>query len=190
MYELSSHKGIKYFRQAFLFFGIAFFFRYFVMFLLMFFNIPRAFEFSPRFIGTLTLFIFLYASSMAIFYLLYSVIWKKFNLNQKGIYAFHFLAFLISVISISTQNVGVLLSLQFGLFLSVAILSFIFHKYSKNKKPQLRLIYLLLFLFWIFNIIGILVPDFFALFNIVVYLISLGLFLFITYKVLRTIGSD
>ena len=30
LYELSSHKGIKYFRRSFLFFGIAYFVRYFI----------------------------------------------------------------------------------------------------------------------------------------------------------------
>jgi len=187
MYELSSYKGIKYFRKAFLFFGIAFFFRYFVMFMLKFVNIPRTIEFSPRIFGTATLFVFLYASSMSIFYLLYSIIWKKFNFNQKGIYVFHLLAIIISIASIFTQNVGTLLSMQFGLFLCVAVLSFVFHK--EKKGLQLRLIYLLLFIFWIFNIISILIPDFFILSKVIVYLVSLGLFLSITYKVLRTIGA-
>jgi hypothetical protein len=187
MYELSSYKGINYFRKAFLFFGIAFFFRYFVMFLLKFVDIPRTIEFSPRIFGTATLFVFLYASSMAIFYLLYSIIWRRFNFNQKGIYVFHFLAIIISISSIFTQNVGTLLSMQFGVFLCVAVLSFVFNK--DKKGVQLKLIYLLLFVFWIFNIINILIPDFLSLFKIFVYLVSLGLFLFITYKVLRTIGS-
>ncbi len=191
MYELSSHKGIKYFRMAFLFFAVAFFFRFFIRFLLMFFNIPRTFEFSHRFIGTSTLFLFLYASSMAIFYLLYSLIWKKWDFKSNGIYAFHFLALMVSIISISTQNIGVLLSMQFILFLFVAILSYFSHKISKKKKsPQLHLIYLLLFAFWIFNILDILIPNFLSLFQIFIYLISLGIFLFITYKVLRTVGSD
>ena len=38
LYELSSYKGIKYFRQAFLFFAIAYFFRYSIRFILSFFN--------------------------------------------------------------------------------------------------------------------------------------------------------
>ncbi|MEN7982661.1 MAG: hypothetical protein ABFQ65_04390 [Nanoarchaeota archaeon] len=190
MYELSSHKGIKYFRMAFLFFAVAFFFRFSIRFLLMFFNIPRTFEFSHRFIGTSTLFLFLYASSMAIFYLLYSLIWKKWKFKKIGIYAFHFLALIISIISISTQNIGILLSLQFILFLFVTLLSYLSHKVSKKKKnPQLHLIYLLLFGFWIFNILDVLIPNFFALSQIFIYLFSLGIFLFITYKVLRTIGS-
>lgn len=191
VYELSSHKGIKYFRFAFLFFAMAFLFRFFIRLLFMFFNITNMFKFSHMIVGSFTLFLFLFASSMAIFYLLYSLIWKKWNLNSNGIYAFYFLAFIISIISISTKNIIILLSLQFILFSFVAILSYFSHKIPKKKKnPQLHLIYLLLFAFWVFNILDILVPNFLALFQIFIYLISLGIFLFITYKVLRTIGSD
>ena len=73
LYDLSKHKGIKYFRLAFLYFAIAYFFRYFIKFFVYAFGIGRTPEFSPQFIGFLSLFVFLYASSMAIFYLLYSV---------------------------------------------------------------------------------------------------------------------
>lgn len=190
MYELSSHKGIKYFRQAFLFFGIAFFFRFFTRFLFIFFNIPRVFELSPRFIGTFTLFIFMYASLMAIFYLLYSLTWKKWNLKSDGIYAFYFMGLIVSIISILTRSIGTLLFLQFILFLFVVIFGYFSHRdYKKKKKPSLYLIYLLLFVFWIFNILDILLPNFLKLFQIFIYLFSLGIFLFITYKVLRTVGS-
>ena len=48
MYELSSYKGIKYFRQAFLFFAIAYFFRYFIQFFLVFFNIKDILTFTYK----------------------------------------------------------------------------------------------------------------------------------------------
>ena len=92
--ELSSYKGINYFRKAFLFFALAYFFRTLIKFILVFFNIPRILEFSPKFLGPISLFLFMYFSSIAIFYLLYSVVWKKMGINSKGIYFFQILAYL------------------------------------------------------------------------------------------------
>jgi hypothetical protein len=73
VYELSSHKGIKYFRLSFLFFAIAYFSRYFIMFILNFLNLDNLFFISPRSIFSASLFVFIYSSSMAIMYLLCSV---------------------------------------------------------------------------------------------------------------------
>src|SRR3989339_145081 len=63
LYELSSHKGIKYFRLSFLFFAIAYFFRSFIKFIVMYFNIETIFNFSPKTFGILfgpaTMFVFM-----------------------------------------------------------------------------------------------------------------------------------
>src|SRR3989339_162236 len=90
LYELSSHKGIKYFRLSFLFFAIAYFFRSFIKFVVIYFNIESIFNFSPK--------------TMAIFYLLYSVMWKKLEKSPNKIYLFHFFAFIISLITIIFMN--------------------------------------------------------------------------------------
>lgn len=190
MYELSSHKGIKYFRMAFLFFAIAFFFRSSIRFLLMFIHIPRHFVFSPAFFGTITFLFFIYASSMAIFYLLYSLIWKKWKFKINGIVLFHFLAVAISFVSVFSNKILLILLLQIILFFFVAVLGYLAHNKNKKKKNQIYFVYLLLFAFWILNIVDILIPDFFVLSQLAIFLMSLGLFLFITYKVLRAIGTN
>jgi len=103
LYKLSSHKGIKYFRQAFLFFAIAYFFRGFIKFIVIYFDINGILELSPitfGITGLTTQFLFVYFSSMAIFYLLYSVI-QKWNNNPHKIYLFHVLALILACFSSS-----------------------------------------------------------------------------------------
>lgn len=186
LYELSSHKGIKYFRQSFLFFALAYFFRSFIRFMLIFLGINLR---SFRTMGIWILFLFMYASTMAILYLLYSVKWKKWRKHKNIIYLFHGLALIISLVSIFVGAVKILLAIQIILFLFVALTSYPIHNKSK-KKHSLYAIYLLLFGFWILNVIDILVPTFLQTFQIVLYLSSIGIFLLILYKVIKKTGLN
>ena len=86
IYDLSSYKGIKYFRQAFLFFAIAYFFRFLIEFVVISFNTNEIFEIYPIVLGYFALFIFMYLSSISIFYLIYSISWKKWKDKSKMIY--------------------------------------------------------------------------------------------------------
>lgn len=191
LYELSSYKGIKYFRQAFLFFAIAYFFRSFIKFILLYFNVREIREFSPMLFGNFTLLIFIYFSSLAIFYLLYSIMWKKWNGNSNKIYLLHGLALVISVISVYSRNSLIYLGLNIFLFCFVILSVYIAYKNSKNKFKghNLYAIYVLLLLFWILNIIDILIPSFFQTFQLFIYLASSGIFLTILYRVLKKVGN-
>ena len=191
MYELSSYKGIKYFRQAFLFFAIAYFFRYFIQFFLFFLNLRDILEFSPIYIGWFSLFIFLFSSSMAVFYLLYSVMWKKWNHSRSRIILFNLLAIIIAIIGATFREMEVSLMLNFILLIFVSFILFIAHKDSKNKQKgkNLLAIYLLLFVFWVLNVIEILIPRFLQMYNLVIYLASIALFMIILYKVLKKTGN-
>jgi hypothetical protein len=192
MYELSSYKGIKYFRQAFLFFAVAYFFRYFIRAFLVLFNIDEILEFSFRYVGWLSLFIFLFSSSMAIFYLLYSVMWKKWNHSKSKILMFNLLAFLIALIGASLRNRETDLLLNLILLVFISVVLFVAYRDSvknKQKRNSLLLIYLLLFVFWILNVVDILIPRFLQIFQLIVYLASILLFMIILYKVLKKTGS-
>lgn len=197
LYELSEHNGIKYFRFAFLFFAIAYFFRSFIKLILMYFNIGMILDLPPQTFGLITgpvtLFLFMYFSSMAIFYLLYSVMWKKWRESPKRVYLFHFLAFVISLAIIFTRNAFLYLGINLSLFLIVLATVIISRRNKKKKrksKHNLYGIYLLLSFFWILNIIDILIPDFFQMFKMFVYIASLIIFLLMLYKVLKKAGSD
>ncbi len=195
LYKLSSYKGIKYFRQAFLFFALAYFFRFIIKFILVSFNIRAILDFSPRVfgmvLGQITLFIFMYFSSIAIFYLLYSVMWKKWNNKPGKGYLFHTLAFIIAIISSLFR--GSLIYLVLNVFLLLFVLSVVYIAYrqpkNKKKKHNLYIVYLLLFIFWILNIVDILIPNFFQNIQLLIYLASSGIFLMILYKVLKKTGG-
>lgn len=191
LYELSSHKGIKYFRQAFLFFALAYFFRYFIQFFLVFFSLRDILEFSPVYIGWFSLFIFLYASSMAVFYLLYSVMWKKWNHSKSRLFLFNVFALVIALIGSSFRGPGISFMLNIILLAFGSFVLFIAYKDSKDKKKGkgLFVIYLLLFIFWVLNVIDILIPKFLQIYQLAIYLASILLFMIILYKVLKKIGN-
>ena len=198
MYELSSYKGIKYFRYAFLFFAIAYLFKSFIKFLLVYFGASRIIDITPGIIGMITLFAFMYFSSLSVFYLLYSLIWKRWSGRYGIITSFHVLAVAIALITITTTSIAVLIGINIFI-LAIAIIGLIItynesknHRISKNKKKvsNMHLIYTLLFIFWIFNIVQVLVPSFLQFSQILVDLASLGIFLTILYKVLKKSGSN
>lgn len=194
LYELSSYKGIKYFRQSFLFFAIAYFFRSFIKFALVYFDVVRILDVSPRvfglIFGRLTLFVFMYFSSMAVFYLLYSLMFKKWE-NKNRTYLFHLLAFLISFVIIISGSSLIYLMINLFLFIFAAFIGYNSYRNSENKAKghNLYFIYILLFIFWILNILDILIPNFFQTFQLFIYLVSLGIFLTILYKVIRKAGD-
>jgi hypothetical protein len=191
MYELSSYNGIKYFRQAFLFFAVAYFFRYFIMFVLLIFNLRDILEFSPQYLGGISLLIFLYSSSMAIFYLLYSVMWKRWSHDKIRIYLFNLAAVFIALIGTVFRSFLTDLILNLVLFIFIIIVLYFAYKDSnkKYKGKSLFIIYLLLFIFWVLNIIDVLLPRFLELYRLIIYVISIFIFMIILYKVLKKTGN-
>jgi hypothetical protein len=184
LYELSSHKGIKYFRLSFLFFAIAYFFRSFIKIMVSLFGVNAVRE-VPQFTGSLTLFIFVYASSMAVFYLFYSVICKKWE-NKS--YLFHIIALIISLAIFIFQNAWIYFWFNVILFILLAAGIYIVHLNNKRKKNRFFIVYILLFAFWILNVADILIPTIIRSYQITVYLISIGIFMLILFKVLKRAG--
>ncbi len=188
MYELSSYKGIKYFRKAFLFFAIAYFFRYFINFFLIFLDIN---DISPRIVFGFSLFIFIYSNVMAAFYLLHSVLWKKLDNSKTKIYLFNFVALVIAITATFFRSMLISILLNFALLAFASLILFVAYRNFKNKKKgkNLFVIYLLLFVFLVLNIIDILIPRFLQLYQLIIYLISISLFMTILYKVLKKTGA-
>jgi hypothetical protein len=188
-YELSHHKGIKYFRLSFLFFAVAYFFRSFVKFLILFLDMPEIINLSQLGLGAISLFLLMYASSMAIFYLLLSVNWKKWNGKSK-VWFFHALAIIIAIISLLVKQGIIILGIYLVLFVFISIVTFISYKQAKEKRKGSHLhgIYVLLFTFWVLNIFDVLVPNIFQIFQMLIYFASISVFLAILYKVIRKVG--
>jgi hypothetical protein len=191
LYDLSSYKGIKYFRQAFLFFGIAYLSRFFIQFIIISFNLHGIFDAYPLILGYLALFAFMYLSLISVFYLIYSVLWKNFKDKPKVIYIFHGVAVLIALASIFFNNQLFYLGLNALILVSAIVLTSIsfYNQRHKHKKNNLLIVYLLLFIFFILNVFNILVPIFMESLKLLIYLVSLGIFLVILYKVLKKSGD-
>ncbi|MFH0875639.1 MAG: hypothetical protein V1859_06890 [archaeon] len=190
MYKLTSYRGINYFSKAFLFFALAYFFRFFFGFFFKLFFILN--EFRPSMAGfRVGSIFFVFASTMAALYVLYSVIWKK--ASEKD-----FTLFLYAIAAIVTLSVDIFLNPIFhiigiiGLFLAAIIINIIDARKvneRKQKKKQgshsLSFAYVLILLFWLLNVVSLELPWFFLELKLIVYAISAGLFMIIAYRVIR-----
>lgn len=192
MYKISGHPGIKYFREAFIFFAFAYFFKSFISFLFIFLDIHEMFEFISVFSGVITLFLFMYASTMAIFYLLYSVVWKKFKGQKYIVPLLHVLVILISAGSILYKSAWLLVALQVAIFVFITVYNYLTYQKLDIKKRagSIHVIYFFLFIFWMLNLSDILISGFGPIFEFIVSLASIGIFLTILYKVTRNVGSN
>ncbi len=191
LYRLSSYKGLKYFRLAFLFFAVAYFFRLAIEFMVATFNVEEIFEIYPLIISYVSLLVFIYFSSMSIFYLIYSVLWKNLKNNSKIIYLFHAIAISMAFSTIAFNNVIFYLGLNLVLFVFAGVFIYLSSHSPKFKSRKNRFdkVYILLLVFFILNIINILVPKFLEALKILLYLALLSIFFIILYKVLKKSGD-
>jgi hypothetical protein len=190
--ELSGHKGIKYFRMAFLFFAISYFLRFFSRILLLGLfvtgtRVPRA-SFT-----SLTSTLFLYSGFMTMFYLLYGISIKRLGKSlPKTTDVFHILSILLSSVIVLLGIPG--LFIMISLALLVYMLFIIYSDYAdyrkKGKVPTLYIIYFLLILFSLLNVVDILIPNVFRAMQTLVYLLSMSIFLFILYRVVRILDAE
>lgn len=187
LYELSSYKGLKYFRFAFLFLAFSYIFRL----PLILANPSPTINFL---IGTyISLAIFMYLSLMSIFYLIESVLWKNIKDSKKDrivTISFNAIAILISIATIMFDNLLFYIGLNIILFISAGIAIYLSsRKTKKQKKNPLHRLYILLLVFLFLNIFNILVPVFLETIKLFLYLISLSVFFVILYRVLKKSGN-
>lgn len=193
LYELTSHKGIQYLRESFLFFAIAFFFGSFIKIFFTLANSPPLKGMFQILFQSLSLFIFIYFSSIAVFYLIYSMMWKRWNGNSKKIWLFHALALIIAVVSILLNSAKIYLIINFFILAFILTSLYFAHhdsKKQKKRKTDIYAVYILLFIFWMLNVIDVLIPKFFQGIQILIYIASIAIFMTILYKVLKKAGSN
>lgn len=195
IYELSSYKGLKYFRQSFLFFALAYFSRSFIKFFLFYFDASKILNISRNasyiLISHLTLFIFIYISSIAIFYLAYSLMWKKWRSEKLILTLLHLIAVLFALVILFSNSIAyyILINIAIIVFVSFCIYSSYNGNKIKKRSHKLYIIYFLLSGFWLLNVIEILIPSYLENFQILIYISSLTLFLIMLYKVLKKAGD-
>ena len=152
LFRLSEHQGIRYFRNAFLFYGAAFISRYF----LWFFFYPLAkigFEF------------FLI---MAGFFLLYSLLWKRIetkpsdsSLFNARIFIFYILALVIATLDYLWSSYYFIFFSQIIVFIFISSISYVNYKKSK-KKSFLKLYFIAMLMSLIAWILNFIAASFFA----------------------------
>ena len=173
--KLSSYKGINFFRNTFLFFGIS----YFLKFILALEIFSRGFNVvgDALFFG-----VALYAGLMAGVYLVMAIGNKKLPKQVgKWMFLMHILAILFALIVLLSNNFLIYLGFQILILILGVILL-----YSDGKKTSMLIIYQLLLLFWILDIIDVFVPNFFGTLQLLISLISIGIFILILYKIIKS----
>jgi hypothetical protein len=189
--RLSSHQGIRYFRNAFLFYGLAFSMRY---------VLGIFYDFSLNHLGLIRG-IFEYSLVMAGFFLLYSLIWKKFEFSKLDkntslfngkVIIFHLIAIIISVADVLFGNYYFMFSSQIMTFFFASIISFFnYRKRKQYKFPKFYFIAMLLGLIvWILNFLTASVFNWNYLFLLDIGLINGIFFLILLYGVIKITKND
>lgn len=177
-YKLTKHKGIKYFRNSFLFLGLAYISRLVFQIIFMSGIFHGIVTRKGLFLSTIAL--VGYFSTMAILLLILSPLWKK---SKWFIVAFNIIAVVVSLVTVFTASPAILLYTQLGLFIIAIILSLIFHRKSK-KLTNVRVVYFLLFVFWLVNMFFLQPRTFMPTeLKSIIHLISIAVFAIILYKV-------
>jgi hypothetical protein len=173
--KLSSYKGINFFRNTFLFFGISYFLKFILSLGIFNRNVSPVLDFI--FFG-----IALYAGLMAGIYLVMAIGYKKIPKKiDKGIVLIHFIVVLFSLTVLFSNNFLIYLIFQ----ILILIIGVIF-LYSDGKKTGMLIIYQLLLLFWILDIIEVFIPNFFGNMQLIISLASITIFFLVLYKIIKS----
>ena len=190
LFRLSHHQGIRYFRNAFLFYGIAFIVRYFL-------GAPFLYNSMSGDIFSLINFIFEYFLIMAGFFLLYSLLWKKIEGTKRNyssslfnlrILPFYVMAGIIVILDLLWNTREFMFFSQIILFAFAVIISYINYKKKGEKHRFLRfyvVAMILSFLAWISNTIAALYLKWHPLVLMGVYASNILVFLLFLYGVIK-----
>ncbi|PIU61937.1 hypothetical protein COX58_03365 [archaeon CG_4_10_14_0_2_um_filter_Archaea_38_6] len=186
IYDLTKHKGIFYFRNIFLYFSLAYFFRIVQIFLALQGNfLPLQTGFK---LNGLNLLFISFTSTMALLSVILTFSSGRIrNYKRTNIYA-TLIIILICLVAFFTRSPEMLGLLQ--LILLIISIVIIFGKRKKGDLfSRMRKIYLLLLLFWILNLF-IFNIFFNSWFKLPLYLVSLWLFYFIFLKVSKRLRAN
>ncbi|MEK6926267.1 MAG: hypothetical protein AABW50_03230 [Nanoarchaeota archaeon] len=178
IFKLSSYEGIRYFRNAFLFYGLAFFSRYLLSFLIY---------------ENVAFFLFEFFIVMAGFVLLYSLIWKKFEYSYSSlvnvkILVLYLFALVISVGDLLINNFYLMFLSQVIVFMSASIISYNnYLVHGKNKKfPRFYVAAMVLSLIvWILNALAVVVFAFDQAIIVNLYILNMLFFLLFLYGIIK-----
>lgn len=189
LFKLSHHQGIRYFRNAFFFYGIAFFIRYFLGTLT-----TNRFVLSPLLAISVKV-LFEFFLIMAGFFLLYSLIWKKIekeesfsSLLNPRIALFYSMSILFVILDFIWQSYAILFISQIIVFFIAIIVSFKNYQEKGNKHKFLKFYFLamlLSFLAWTLNALAALLFKWNQGILMNIYALNIFIFLLFLYGIVK-----
>ncbi|NOZ80581.1 MAG: hypothetical protein GXP63_02815 [DPANN group archaeon] len=182
LYRLSNHQGIGYFRLAFLFFGVAFGLRILIPLSTSMLGI------WPGTIREVTSITIIFTGTVAVLYVLFSVIWKRLKMSPAGQHGLVILfALLISAATFLPTMRVFLFGLQIVIFTAATIISLLDHRRlpRKKQKGSWYLLYLMLFFSWLANLLAHFTLRISQGITYGLYVISAGLFVMILVRVFQ-----
>lgn len=153
IYNLTKHKGIQFFRYAFIFFGLAYASRLFLY--LMIFGSDNMFGFGMvrRSMMPVSNLVVAFFSTMAILYLAYSTIWKKMN-SEHFLTFSNIIALFVAVMAFVSRSTLIVPLIQLVLMAFVAVIILRNHKKDK-KRFSTKALYLLICAFWLLSLFAL-----------------------------------
>jgi len=183
IYKLSLHKGLRYFRNAFFFYGLAFLARY--LFGVLF----------PTINYTIIFPIFEYLIILAGFFLLYSLTWKKFNPSEKehsslinsNVIIFHIMAIILALLDTLLGTFNFMFYSQIIIFFYASLIAY--SNYSKNSKRKFLKFYFVAMLLelslWVLNLLTATLFSFNRLLLLNIGILNIIFFLLILYGIMK-----
>lgn len=180
IYSLTKHKGVYYFRNTFLFFGLAYIFRFIfdairISHVWLDLYIPR------EIMGPASMLFTGYLSTMALLCLIYSTVWKRFS-SKEFFIAANFLAAVIAIAA--AYSPPIFMITQVVLLVIAIVLSFFLRE--KSRFPRIFVLYFLLFVFWVISLLLIVTERAHSFeLRFALEVVSIALFAILYYKVAK-----
>ena len=192
VYKLYPQRGVFYFKNIFLFFSISYFFR-FINIALVLSNETFSLE-LPRLAFMASFFFVGFFSTMAILSIAMSAMIKsvKISISNKVPYVLYLIALVLSIFVGLARSDFLLIVLQTLLLAGAILIVFLAPVKKSNKKllSQNRVTYLLLAIFWIVNLLVFTKRLFPIQIKIVLYALSIAVFLSIFLRVQKRLPSN
>jgi hypothetical protein len=188
LFRLSLHQGIRYFRNAFFFYGLAFIMRYLLGTIYFFIN-------RGPVQAAIMQVVFEFFLIMAGFSLLYSLLWKKFEPGEKSFSSlfnarfivFYAIAFVIAFLDYLWRTYAFMFVLQIILFGLASIISYL--NYKKNQKRSFLKLYFVAMVLnlaaWILNFVVAMFFNWNIIGVINIQILNIVIFLLFLYGVMK-----
>ncbi|MEM0465107.1 MAG: hypothetical protein QXW97_00195 [Candidatus Pacearchaeota archaeon] len=189
LYHFSKHEGIRYFRNAFMFYGIAFVIRYIFGGIEFFSTIDANYN-------SIIKILFEFFLIMGGFFLFYSLLWKRLKTSQDNLSSllsfkslvFYIMAFSIAILDYIWKVYYFLFFSQILLFACLILITY--HNFKKDKGksmfPKFYFIAMIIaFITWILNSMAPLYFNWSKILLIEIYALNIIVFLLFLYGVIR-----